>query len=62
MGAFYIFFIRFILSVIISLVICRMFFQNIALDKIIGLAVFIFVLAYLFEYLRKMGKGDSNGS
>ena len=61
MGSYYILLIRLILSVIISLVVCRMFFQSIPVYKIIGLAVLIFGLAYLFEYLRNVGKGDKDG-
>lgn len=56
MKTFYIFSARLILSIIISIVVCRLFFQDIALYKIVGLAVLIFGLAYFFEYLRKSGK------
>ena len=56
MSPFYILLIRLFLSVLISLVVCRLFFQHIAVYKIMGLAVLIFGLAYLFEYLRKVGK------
>ncbi len=62
MATFYIFLIRLILSSIISIVVCRLFFQSISADKIMGLAALIFGLAYLFEYLRKRGKGDSQGA
>ncbi len=58
MGSYYIFIIRLILSVLIGLVICRMFFQNIPVFKVVGLCVLIFALAYLFEYLRNIGKED----
>jgi hypothetical protein len=62
MGSYYILVIRLILAVIISLVVCRMFFQNIPVFKIVVLAVLLCGLAYLFEYLRKVGKGDNTGS
>jgi hypothetical protein len=62
MGSYYILVIRLILAVIISLVVCRMFFQNIPAFKIVVLAVLLCGLAYLFEYLRKVGKGDNSGS
>ncbi len=58
MGSYYILLIRLILAVMISLVICRMFFQSLPVFKIVGLGVLIFALAYLFEYLRKIGKED----
>ena len=61
MQSSYIFLIRLILSIIISLVICRMFFQHIPVYKIVGLAVLICGLAYLFEYLRNTGKGGKEG-
>lgn len=61
MGFYYILLIRLILSVIISLVVCRMFFQNIPVFKILLLAVLLCGMAYLFEYLRKIGKGDDTG-
>ena len=61
MQSSYIFLIRLILSIIISFVICRMFFQYIPVYKIVGLAVLICGLAYLFEYLRNMGKGNKEG-
>lgn len=62
MGSYYILLIRLILSVMISIVVCRMFFQNMAVYKIVILAVLLCGLAYLFEYLRKVGKGDKTGS
>jgi hypothetical protein len=46
---------RLILSVVISLVVCRMFSQDTPV-KIVVLALLLFGLAYLFEYLRKVGK------
>jgi len=62
MGSSYILLIRLILSVFISIVVCRLFFQSMPVYKILGLAVLIFGLAYLFEYLRNVGKGDRNGN
>ena len=61
MGSYYILLIRLILSVIISLVVCRMFAQGTPV-KIAVLAVLLCSLAYLFEYLRKVGKKDNTGS
>ena len=58
MGSYYILIIRLILAFMISLVVCRMFFQNMAVFKIVILALLLCGLAYLFEYLRKVGKGD----
>ena len=58
----YILLIRLLLSVIISFMVCRLFFKDIAVYKIVGLAVLIFGLAYLFEYLRNVGKGEKDGN
>jgi hypothetical protein len=62
MGSYYILLIRMILSIVISILVCRMFFQNMAVYKIVLLAVLLCGLAYLFEYLRKVGNGDKTGS
>ena len=61
MQASVIFLIRLILSIIISIMICRMFFQAMPVYKIVGLAVLICGLAYFFQYLRNTGKGDKKG-
>ena len=60
MGRFYIFIIRLILSGILALLICRMFFKETPLFKVIGLAVIMLGLAYLFDYTKKRDKGGEN--
>lgn len=50
--------IRIVLSVIVSMLICKAFFQELQLIKIAGLSVLFFSLAYLFQYLRNIGKKD----
>ncbi len=62
MTSLYILLIRLILSVVISVVVARMFFQSISNFKIACLAALICGLAYLFENLRKIGKGNNVGS
>lgn len=58
MGSFYIFFIRLILSFLIALLISRFFFQGTSIVKVLGLAVILFVLAYVFEYTKKRDKRE----
>ncbi len=45
--------IRLGLSVVFAFIVTRLFFQNMAAIKILGLALIFFGLAYLFEYLRR---------
>ncbi len=58
MRKFEIFAIRFFLSVVFAFLVSRFFFENIAVIKIIGLALILLGLAYLFEYTRKRDKGE----
>ncbi len=62
MGPFEIFIIRLIIAGIFSFFICRVFFQGVSLIKVSGLASVMLGLAYLFEYLRKRGKGGIHGN
>jgi hypothetical protein len=62
MGKPELFALRFILSIIFAVLISRFFFQNMAIMKVCGLALILLGLAYLLEYLRKRGKGESHES
>ena len=62
MGAFEIFVIRLILSVVIAVLICRFFFQETPLIKVFGLALIMMGLAYGLEYLKRRKKGGIHGS
>jgi len=62
MGALEVFAIRLILSIIFAFIVCRFFFRGAPMVNVFGLAVIMLGLAYLFEYLRKMGKGGTDGS
>ena len=53
-----IFVIRFFLAGIFAFLVSRFFFEKIAVIKIIGLALILLGLAYLFEYIRKRDKGE----
>jgi hypothetical protein len=53
-----IFAIRFFLSVVFAFLVPRLFFEKIAVIKIIGLALILLGLAYLFEFIRKRDKGE----
>lgn len=53
MGKFQIFTLRLFLAVIFAFLISLLFFEKMALIKIIGLALILLGLAYLFEYTRK---------
>ena len=54
--------IRAALSMFLAFVISRFFFHGWGWLKIIGLAVIMFILAYLFEYTRKRDKGVGHGN
>ena len=56
-----IFFLRLILSIILAFIICRFFFQNAPLINIIGFAMIMLGLAYLFEYNKRRAKGGEHG-
>ena len=62
MGKLQIFFIRLILSGIFAFLLSRIFFQDMAVEKIFGLALIMLGLAYLLEYLRKRDKGENHGN
>jgi multidrug transporter EmrE-like cation transporter len=53
MRKFQIFALRLFLAVIFAFLISRLFFEEIAFIKIVGLALILLGLAYLFEYTRK---------
>ena len=62
MGMFEMFLIRLILAIMFAFFLCRIFFPGTPMIKVFGLAVIMFGLAYLFEYLRKRDKEGENGS
>ena len=43
--------IRLVLSVVFAFLVTRLFFQNIPMIKVLGLALVLFCLAYVFEFL-----------
>jgi len=45
--------IRLVLSVVFAFLVTRLFFQNIPMIKVLGLALVLFCLAYVFEFLRR---------
>lgn len=53
MGSFGIFVIRLILSVGFAFITSRVFFKSTSLINVIGLAVVLLGLAYLFEYFKR---------
>jgi hypothetical protein len=53
MTVFYIFVIRLGLSMALAFLICRLFFPGISIIKVLGLAVIMLILSYLFENTRK---------
>jgi uncharacterized membrane protein len=53
MGAFYVFIIRLVLSIMLAFLISRFFFHGRPMIKIFGLAAIMLALAYLFEYTKK---------
>ena len=62
MGALQIFLVRAVLSVLFAFLISRVFFQNMEVIKIFGLATILLGLAYLLEYLKKRDRGGDHGS
>ncbi|RLC29831.1 MAG: hypothetical protein DRH37_06705 [Deltaproteobacteria bacterium] len=58
MTSVFVLIVRLLLSVGISFIVCRVFYHDTSGTRIMGLAALIFILAYLFEYLRSLGKGD----
>jgi len=53
MNRFTIFIIRLALSLGLAFLICRFFFPGASIIRVLGLAVIMLVLSYLFEYTRK---------
>ncbi len=62
MTKYSVFALRLILALGISAIVNMAFFQKLQMGKVVGLAVLFFALAYVFEYLRKIGKNDNDGS
>jgi uncharacterized membrane protein len=62
MGSLQMFVIRLILSMMFSVLACRIFFQGTPLIKVFGLGIILLGLAYLFEYIRKRDKGGNDGN
>ena len=62
MGPFEIFIIRILLSVLISVLMCRVFFQRTEWFMVAGLAFVLLGIAYLMEYLKKRDKGGGYGT
>jgi hypothetical protein len=61
MGAFSIFIIRAIIAVLMALIISRMFFKEIPISKVAGLALVLLGFAYLFQYVKKRDRGGNDG-
>ena len=62
MGTFSVFLIRSVVSIVLAFLISRIFFQGASIYKILGLAVIMFALAYLFEYTKRKEKNEQNGT
>jgi FtsH-binding integral membrane protein len=62
MGAFSVFLIRLLVSIMLAFLISRIFFQGASVYKILGLAAIMFVLAYLFEYTKRKDRHEQNGT
>jgi len=58
MTIFYIFIIRLALSMALAFLICRFFFPGTSIIRVLGLAVIMLILSYLFENMRKKEKGE----
>jgi uncharacterized membrane protein YuzA (DUF378 family) len=62
MGAFSVFLIRLVVSIMLAFLISRLFFQGAAIYKIFGLAAILLVLAYLFEFTKRKDREGQNGT
>ena len=62
MGAFSVFLIRLVVSIILAFLIGRLFFQGAPMYKIFGLAAIMLVLAYLFQFTRRKDREGQNGT
>jgi hypothetical protein len=58
MNVFYIFIMRLVLSIVLAFIICRFFFPGWPIIRVMGLAVVMLILSYLFENMRKKEKGE----
>lgn len=62
MGAFSVFIIRLVVSIILAFLIGRLFFHGASVYKILGLAAIMLVLAYLFQFTRRKDREGQNGT
>lgn len=62
MGPFEIFVIRALLSGLFAFFICRFFFQEVPVLKVVGFAILMLGLSYGLEYLRKRNQGGGHES
>jgi len=62
MGAFYVFLIRLVVSIVLAFLITRLFFQGASIYRILGLAAIMLILAYLFEYTKRKDREEQNGT
>lgn len=60
MRALFIFVMRFFLSIMFSLLVCRIFFQRMPMIKVFGLAIIMLGLAYVLEYFRRRAKREDH--
>ena len=58
MSSFLVILIRAALAIAIALIVMRLFFPEGGVGKIVGLAVVLFGLAYVFEYTKKRDRGQ----
>lgn len=61
MGGLSVFGLRLFISVILSLVISQLFFGNISIVRVAGLASVLLAFAYVLEYTKNRDKGEGNG-
>ncbi len=62
MKSLYVLMIRLVLSFFLAYFISRFFFPGKSLLGVLGLAVAMCALAYLFQYTRKRDKGEKDGT
>ena len=58
MTTFYILILRLVLSMVLAFLICRLFFPGTSMIRVLGLAVIMLILSYLFENVRKKEKEE----
>ncbi len=61
MGGLTVFGLRLLVSVFLSLLISRLFFGDISIVRVGGLALALLGFAYVLEYTKKREKGGGNG-